>query len=478
MRLKELPRILMVASEAAPYAKSGGLADVLGALPAALAERGVDVAVLLPRYQSIPREQLRRVYDDFPVVLGPDVYRGEIYLHEHRGVRFYFLDIPAFYNRRGLYFEHGKDYPDNFLRFAALNVAGCEAIRRLFRADILHCHDWQAGLIPYYLRKRYGVDPTFAGVKTVFTIHNLAYQGIFGRDVLPRIGFSDSAFTSGDLEFYGNVSYLKAGVAFADAITTVSPTYAREIQTPESGWGVDGLLRARAQDLHGILNGADYTVWDPATDPHIAAPYDSRKPDGKAACREDLLRAVGLDPEALKSTAIIGIVARLSSQKGFDLVESVSGELMNENLALVVLGAGEHRYEAVFHNLAERYTGRVAFRNGYDEALAHKIEAGADLFLMPSLYEPCGLNQIYSLRYGTVPVVRAVGGLEDTVTDETGFKFSGYTGHELLAAVREALKAFENKKAWKKRMLAGMKQDFSWETSAGHMLDLYQTLAP
>ncbi|MCC7342451.1 MAG: glycogen synthase GlgA [Bryobacterales bacterium] len=477
MRLKELPKVLMVASEAAPYAKSGGLADVLGALPTALAERGAKVAVLLPRYQSIPRAQLRRVYDDFPVVLGQDVYRGEIYLHEHRGVRFYFLDIPAFYNRRGLYFEDGKDYPDNFLRFAALNVAGCEAIRRLFRADILHCHDWQAGLIPYYLSKRYGVDPTFASVKTVFTIHNLAYQGIFGRDVLPRIGFGESAFTSGDLEFYGNVSYLKAGIAFADVITTVSPTYAREIQTPDAGWGVDGLLRSRAQDLHGILNGADYTIWDPATDPHIAAPYDARKLDGKAACREDLLRTVGLDPEALKTAAVAGIVARLSSQKGFDLVAEVAGELMNENLALVVLGAGEHRYEAVFHHLAERYPGRVAFRNGYDDALAHKIEAGADLFLMPSQYEPCGLNQIYSLRYGTVPVVRAVGGLEDTVTGETGFKFSGYSGQELLAAVREAVNAFENKKAWKKRMLAGMKQDFSWSASAEHMLALYQTLA-
>ena len=466
----------MVASEVAPYAKSGGLADVLGALPAALAQKGVEVAVLLPRYQSIPREQLRRVYDDFPVVLGQDVYHGEIYLHEQRGVRFFLLNIPAFYNRKGLYFEDGKDYPDNFLRFAALNVAGCEAVRRLFRADIVHCHDWQAGLIPYYLRERYAVDPTFGGLKTVFTIHNLAYQGIFGRDVLPRIGFKDSAFTSGDLEFYGNVSYLKAGVAFADAITTVSPTYAAEIQTPEAGWGWMGCYAPVARDLHGILNGADYTVWDPATDPHIAAPYDTRKLDGKAACRENLLRTVGLDPAALDGAAIVGIVARLSSQKGFDLVAAVADELMNEKLAFVVLGAGERHYEEIFHNLAERYAGRVAFRNGYDEALAHKIEAGADLFLMPSQYEPCGLNQIYSLRYGTVPIVRAVGGLDDTVSEETGFKFDGYSGHEMLTAVRGALKAFENKKAWKKRMIAGMKQDFSWPASAGHMLELYQSL--
>lgn len=477
MQPKRLPKVLMVGSEAAPYAKSGGLADVLGALPISLAKRGVEVAMMLPLYASIPREQLRRVYDNFPVVLGQDVYRGEIYLHVQHGVRFYFLNIPAFYNRRGLYFEDGKDYPDNFLRFAALSVAGCEAIRRLFRADILHCHDWQAGLIPYYLRKRYAVDPTFAAVKSVFTIHNLAYQGIFGRDVLPRTGIKESAFTSGDLEFHGNISYLKAGIAFADAITTVSPTYAKEIQTPAHGWGLDGLLRARAKDLHGILNGADYTVWDPSVDPYIAARYDARNLAGKVTCREDLLRSVGLDPVSLAGTAIVGIVARLSPQKGFDLLASVADELMNEKLALVVLGSGEARYEELFQELAARYPGRVAFRSGYDEPLAHKIEAGADLFLMPSQYEPCGLNQIYSLRYGTVPIVRAVGGLDDTVTEETGFKFVGYTGNEMLFAVREALKAFENKKAWKKRMLAGMKQDYSWPASADHMLELYQTLA-
>lgn len=472
------PKVLMLGSEAAPYAKSGGLADVLGALPIALAQRGAEVAVLLPRYRSIPREQLRRVYDALPIALGPDTYRGELYLHEQRGVHFYFLDIPALYDRSGLYFEDGRDYPDNFLRFAALNIAGCEVVRRLFRADILHCHDWQAGLAPYYLRKRYASDPTFFHLKTVFTIHNLAYQGIFGRDVLGRIGLAEQAFTHGDIEFHGNISFLKAGIAYSDAVTTVSPTYAQEIQTPIAGWGLDGLLRARAQHLHGILNGADYHVWDPSTDPYIAANYDARKLDGKAACREDLLRTVGLDPDRLKTTPVLGIVARLSVQKGFDLIASVADELMQENLALVVLGSGDRRYEDIFHYLAHRYPDRVAFRTGYDEPLAHKIEAGSDLFLMPSQYEPCGLNQIYSLRYGTPPVVRAVGGLDDTVTEETGFKFSGYTGHEMLGAIREALKAFENKKAWKKRMQAGMKLDYSWDASAEHMLTLYRSLAP
>ncbi len=471
------PKVLMVGSEAAPYAKSGGLADVLGALPIALARQGADVAALLPRYASISLEAMRRVYDGFPVALGGDVYRGTIYLQEHRGVRFFFLDIPALYDRQGLYSENGGDYPDNFLRFAALSVAGCEAVRRLFRADILHCHDWQTGLLPYYLRTRYWTDPTFAAVKSVFTIHNLAYQGIFGRDALPRIGLKDSAFTSGDLEFHGNISYLKAGIAFADTVTTVSPTYAREIQTPIAGWGLDGLLRERGKDLHGILNGADYTVWNPATDPYIAAGYDASNLGGKAACRKDLLETMGMDPAALDGVPVIGVVARLSSQKGFDLVADVADELMNEKLALVVLGCGEARYEDVFYHLASQYPGRVAFQCGHDEALAHKIQAGSDLFLMPSQFEPCGLSQIYSLRYGTVPIVRAVGGLDDTVSEETGFKFADYNGQEMLAAIRDAVKAFDNKKAWKKRMLAGMRQDFSWATSADHVLELYRELA-
>lgn len=466
----------MLASEVAPFAKSGGLADVLGGLPIALAQRGIEVAVLLPLYRSISKEQLRHVYSGLPVVLGQDTYRADIYLQELRGVRFFFLDIPAFYDRNGLYFENDQDYPDNFLRFAALSVAGFAVIRSLFRAEILHCHDWQAGLAPYLLRRRFHVDPTFACVKSVFTIHNLAYQGIFGRDVLPRLGFGDAAFDSGDIEFYGKISYLKAGIAFADAITTVSPTYAREIQTPEAGWGLDGLLHSRKEQLHGILNGADYSIWDPAGDPFIAANYDAKKLDGKKLCKADLLREVGLDAEALKDKPLLGIVARLSVQKGFDLIQAVADDLMAQDLALVVLGSGERRYEELFEYLAGRYPDRVAFRIGYNESLAHKIEAGADLLLMPSQYEPCGLNQIYSLRYGTVPIVRAVGGLDDTVSEETGFKFSGYSGRAMLTAISEALKAFENKRTWKKRMQAGMSQDYSWASSADEFLALYQSL--
>ena len=470
------PKILMLGSEVAPFAKSGGLADVLGALPVALAQRDLDVAVMLPRYRSIPPNNLRRVYDRFPLVLGSSQFDAQIYLHEERGVRFYFVDCPPLYDRKGLYFEDGQDYGDNFLRFAALNVAGCEAIRRLFRADVIHCHDWQAGLAPYFLRTRYRYDPTFYHLRTVFTIHNLAYQGIFGREVLPRIGLRDEAFRSGDLEFYGKISYLKAGIAHSDVVTTVSPTYAAEIQTPIAGWGLDGLLRDRNRDLYGILNGADYEVWDPETDPHIAANYSARKLDGKAACKADLLRHFGLDPDALKTTPVLGIIARLSIQKGFDLIASVADELMREDLALVVLGSGDRRYEDVFEYLVNRYPDRVAFSSGYDDSLAHKIEAGSDMFLMPSQYEPCGLNQIFSLRYGTVPIVRAVGGLADTVSEETGFKFSGYSGADLLNVVRVALQTFQNKGAWKKRVLAGMNQDFSWSASADRYLELYRSL--
>ncbi len=470
-------RVLMVGSEVAPFAKTGGLADVLGALPLALAQRGAQVAVLMPRYGFIPLDRLQRVYDHMPLVLGLDQIPAQVYAFEDRGVRYFFLDAPGLFGRKGIYAEGGTDYPDNFRRFAALSVAACEVIRRLFRADILHCHDWQAGLAPLYLRERYRLDPNFMAVKSVFTIHNLAYQGIFGREILPAIGLPERLFESGAVEFYGKVSYLKTGIAVADAVTTVSPKYAEEIQTPASGWGLDGLLRARRDSLHGILNGADYSLWDPAFDPYLAANYSVHDLTGKVACKRDLLKAVGLDADALENTPVIGIVARLSEQKGFDLIGSVADELMHEDLALVVLGSGELRYVELFRNLAARYPGRVAFRSGYDEALAHKIEAGADLFLMPSQYEPCGLNQIYSMRYGTVPVVRAVGGLDDTVTEETGFKFPGFSGSEMLAAIQDAVRAYGNKKAWKKRMLAGMALDYSWSASAQQYLDLYARLA-
>lgn len=469
-------RVLMVGSEVAPFAKSGGLADVLGALPLALTRGGAEVAVLMPRYSLIPLDRLQRVYDHLPLVLGNDQIPAQVYAFRERGIQYYFLDIPALYGRPGLYYEDGHDYPDNFRRFAALSLAGCEIIRRLFRANILHCHDWQTGLAPLYLKQRYRLDPNFMAVRSVFTIHNLAYQGIFGKEILPLVGLPETTFDSGDVEFYGKLSYLKAGIASADAVTTVSPTYAEEIQTPAAGWGLDGLLRARKASLHGILNGADYSLWDPEWDPYLTANYSAKDLSGKAECKRELLESVGLDPELLQNKPLIGIVARLSQQKGFDLIASVADELMEEEIALVVLGSGEARYVDLFESLAKRYPGRVAFRQGYNESLAHKIEAGADLFLMPSQYEPCGLNQIYSLRYGTVPIVRAVGGLDDTVTPETGFKFDAYTGEAMLAAIRQAVKAFGNKRAWKKRMVSGMGLDYSWSASADQYLELYRKL--
>jgi starch synthase len=470
------PKVLMVGSEVAPFAKTGGLADVLGSLPIALAERGAEVAVMMPRYAFIPLDGLERVYDYFPISVGSSQVTAQVYAKTERGVRYFFLEAPGLLDRWGLYSQHGHDYPDNFRRFAALSLAGCETIRRLFRANILHCHDWQTGLAPYYLRHHYGIDPNFLGVKSVFTIHNLAYQGIFGPEILPEIGVPRSQFHPEGVEFYGNVSYLKAGIAMADAITTVSPTYAEEIQNPASGWGMDGLLRARSKDLYGILNGADYTLWNPATDSYLAKNYSADDLTGKAACKRDLLESVQLDAAALEDTPVIGIVARLSEQKGFTLLTEVFEELMREDVALVVLGAGEQRFVDFFQYLVGRFPDRVAFWNGYDEALAHRIEAGADMFLMPSLYEPCGLNQIYSLRYGTPPIVRAVGGLEDTVTAETGFKFAGYSGWEMLGAIREALQAYRNKRHWKKRMVAGMAQDYSWSASADRYLELYGSL--
>jgi len=464
----------MAASEAAPYAKTGGLADVLGALPAALAALGHDVAVVLPRYQFIPLRETRRVYDDLPVSLGSTVYHTA--LHQIDGkVSYFFVDCPPLYDRPGLYGENGLDYPDNHIRFAVFARAALEVVRRVFRVDVLHCHDWQAGLVPVYLKTVMSTDPTFLGVRTLFTIHNLGYQGLFGRDVLPEIGLTDDLFIPGRLEFWGNISFIKGGLVYADALNTVSPTYAREIQTPEYGFGLDGVLRARSNVLSGILNGVDYSEWDPQTDPNLPARYSSSDLSGKSICKRELVREFGL-PEDTFERPLIGIISRLTSQKGADLIEASIGNIIGLGFSLVVLGAGEPEYEEMFTRMAAAHPERVALRLGYDNGLAHRIEAGSDLFLMPSRYEPCGLNQIYSLRYGTIPIVRATGGLDDTIEEGTGFKFWDYSAEALTDALRAARDAFADQDRWSAMMRRAMAEDFSWQVSARQYSDLYGLL--
>ncbi|MEN6536811.1 MAG: glycogen synthase GlgA [Bryobacteraceae bacterium] len=470
-----MAKILMVASEATPFIKTGGLADVAGSLPAALKERGEDVAVVLPRYREARIDGARRVAENIAVWLGQAKYSVDVQLAVERGVPYYFIDCPALYDREGIYVNGDGDFPDNHIRFAVLAKAAFGIIRYVYRPDILHCHDWQASLAPVYLKTALAGDPTFMGIRTVLTIHNLGYQGIFPPAMLPQIGLDTGVFTIGGLEFFGNLNLLKGGIVYSDAITTVSKGYACEIQTEEYGFGLDGLLRDRSSALTGILNGVDYSLWNPETDNYIAAHYSVDDLSGKSACKLDLLRKFGLPDEAAERP-LIGIVSRFAGQKGFDLIEEIASDLASEDVTIVALGTGEMRYEDLFRRLAASHPGKIAVRIAYDNPLAHKIEAGADMFLMPSLYEPCGLNQIYSLRYGTVPVVRATGGLDDTIDEGTGFKFKEYSGAALLATLRDALAAWQNRERWKELMRNGMRKDFSWNASAGEYAALYHRL--
>jgi len=471
-----MARILMVAPEATPFAKTGGLADVIGALPAALHAAGEKVAVVMPWYRGVrmatsPREAWR----DLRIPLGPRTFTASIFETVERGVTFYLVSCPVLFDRPGLYGERSVDYPDNHIRFGAFCRAALDVARHLFLPDILHCHDWQSALAPIYLRYAFSGDPTFLGVRVLFTIHNLGYQGLFPPEALLDLGVGHDVFTPGVLEFFGRVNLLKGGIYFSDFINTVSRGYAREIQTPALGFGLDGFLKARSNRLSGIVNGVDYSEWNPETDVHIARNYSVNDLAGKAVCKRALLEQLGL-PTGNLNRPLIGMVSRMVDQKGFDLLMDVADALLSEDLALAILGSGEPAYEKFFSDLAAAHTDRVGVRIGYDEALSHRIEAGADMFLMPSQYEPCGLNQIYSLRYGTVPIVRAVGGLDDTIDETTGFKFHEYTGAALLAVIRQALKTWSVPPAWREMMRTGMRMDFSWEKAAGEYAALYREM--
>ena len=366
-------------------------------------------------------------------------------------------------------------YPDNHIRFAVFARAALTVARALFQTDIFHCHDWQSGLVPVYLRTTFATDPTFLGSKTLFTIHNLGFQGLFPKTALAEVALDPGVYRPDGMEFFGRVSYIKGGIAFADALNTVSPTYAREIQTPEYGFGLDGALRARADVLSGILNGVDYGEWNPETDTLIPARYQAGDLSGKRVCKEHLLQEFGL-PAAAMERPLLGVVSRLTPQKGTDILAEAAAHMAAEDLYLVALGNGVPEYEALFLRLAAEHPGRIAVRIGYDDGLAHRIEAGADIFLMPSRYEPCGLNQMYSLRYGAVPVVRATGGLDDTIEEGTGFKFAEISSQALLDAVLAATQAFAGTDGWRQTMRRGMAKDFSWKTSAAEYSALYRRL--
>jgi starch synthase len=473
--------IVVAASEGIPFSKTGGLADVIGALPRALVQLGHSVTVYLPRYKQTRLESSSVVLRSVTIPFD-DQYRFCSVLDggKHAGVQFYFIDYPPFFDRDALYGLPTGDYPDNAERFALFCRAILEATKILGVPDVFHCHDWQTALIPVLLRSNYVGDPAFHRVPTIFTIHNIGYQGLFDSDVLPLLGLPWELFTVKRMEFYGRVNFLKGGIVFSDYVTTVSRRYAQEIQTSEYGFGLEGVLRARAATLAGILNGVDYDEWDPAKDKHIACKYSPESLEGKAQCREELLRQFELQ-SANPKAPVIGIVSRFAAQKGFDLIAQVADRLMIEPLTMVVLGTGEKEYEYLFRRLAQQYPNKFGLRVAYDNELAHLVEAGADMFLMPSHYEPCGLNQIYSLKYGTVPIVRATGGLDDTVESYdpqtgkgTGFKFVEYHGTALLEKVQEALSVFQNRPIWERIMRNGMTKDYSWHASAREYVKVFE----
>jgi starch synthase len=468
--------VAFVTSEMIPYVKTGGLADVSGALPKALVKLGHRVTVVLPRYRQVP----------FP----PGEFAGSVHVPvdaisrsagfyrslRDDGVEVVFIEHPSFYDRDVLY----GDYGDNAVRFAFLSRAALEYFRsRAERPDVFHAHDWQTGLVPVYLKAFYWDDPTLYRSPCLFTIHNVAYQGIFDRDVVSRLGLPWNLGTASGLEFHGNVSFLKGGVFFSEIVNTVSPTYAREIQGPEHGFGFEGVLRARVDDLVGILNGVDYDEWDPAKDRHIAKSYSAADLAGKKVCKADLLRAFGL-PE-FPDLPVVGIISRLVWHKGFDIVAAAWFDFLQRQLRMVVLGTGEPSVQDGLRSLELKAPDRFATRFHYDENLAHKIMAGSDLFLMPSRTEPCGLTQMYALRYGTAPVVRSTGGLVDTVEpwsqatgEGTGFRFDSPDGTGLMWGIDQALAARRNKKGWERLQRNGMSRDFSWDRSARSYVELYE----
>ena len=480
-------KLCLVTAEIHPFSKTGGLADVSAALSAHLHRAGHDVRVFSPLHSKIDRKirEFRPVesLEAIPVRLGGETFTVSILKSVLPGtdLDIHFIDCPALYDRPTLY----TNEPEEALRFAVFSCAVIQACQWMkWAPDVFHVHDWHASLTPLYLKTLYAWDALFQRSATVLTIHNIGYQGIFPSECLAQIGLDESVhFFDKDDVAAGNINYLRTGITHADLMTTVSPTYAREIQTPEFGAGLETLLRERSDRLVGILNGVDYDEWDPSKDRLIPSRYSARSLPNKGKNRKALLEEMGLP--AVAEAPVIGIISRLTVQKGFELCfKALPAILKKHDLRLVVLGTGEEKYERFFKRLQTSFRGKVRFYKGFSNELAHLIEAGSDMFLMPSLYEPCGLNQMYSLRYGTVPIVRRTGGLADTVEpfdpatgEGTGFVFDGFTPEGLRSAIEVGLKTFENRKAWRRLVLSGMSRDFSWDAEAPKYVELFARLA-
>ncbi len=479
MNSKKDLRVLLVASEMTPYAKTGGLADVVGSLPKALNDLGnVDIRAVIPKYKIIDDAEygLKEMTEAIHFSIGGRSHEVKIkYVDSAEGWKTYFIDSEEYFGRDGLY-----GYGDDAQRFALFSRAVLEMAKVLdFKPDIIHCNDWHTGLIPTYLKTIYSDDPFLKDSATIFTVHNLGYQGAFPKEVLPELGLGWEEFAPEKLEFWGEVCLIKGGLVYSDVINTVSQKYAEEIQTPQYGERLEGLLSDRKDVLHGIVNGLDYSVWDPATDRNIARNYDISSIDDKVENKIALQRENNMteDPQA----PLLGIVSRLSHQKGLDIVGDAVHDMISLGAQFVLLGTGDEGYHQLFQKLGDDFPDSIGINLLFSEALAQHIYAGSDMFLMPSRYEPCGLGQLISMRYGTIPIVRRTGGLADTVQEYdpetgngTGFCFDDESPTALMSAVRRALEIYSDKDNWRKLVLNAMKADFSWENSAREYVNLYR----
>jgi len=487
--------LLIASAEAIPYAKTGGLADVAGALPREFAKLGHDVILLLPHYRCVNDSgrsfrQIARLPIRVPAgVVDISIYEDIVPVTGHpAGFRVWAIRHDPSFDRVGLYQEEGQDYPDNLDRFTLFCRSIIETIVYLrremnWKTDLLHLHDWQTALCSAYLKTVDRGRKELEGVKTVLTLHNAGYQGIFPGSQFSKTGLPSSLFALNGFEFYGSTNLLKGGIVFSDYLTTVSPTYARELLTPEGGFGLDGVLRTRQAEFQGILNGIDIDLWNPETDPYLPATFSASDRSGKLICKHTLQREFNL-PET--QHPLVAAIGRLTSQKGFDLIEEIIPQLMTQGVQLVMLGSGEHELEERFRALQARYRDHMGLRIGFDEGLAHRIEGGADMLIMPSRYEPCGLSQLYSLRYGTVPIVRKTGGLADTIVPlasqalkagrVTGFHMVASRADALLDSVNHALTIYNDRATWNRIVEAGMKSDFSWTRSAKTYANLFMSL--
>lgn len=481
--------ILFVSPEVAPYAKTGGLADVAGALPQAIRELDHEVWVMMPLYRRVidPNGsglsigELEEFIPPFQVPIGRRQETVQVLRYQKdSGAPILFVKHDEYFDREELYGTPGGDYPDNAERFICFARAILETCRRgSFLPDLIHCNDWQTSLVPVYLKTLYRNDAVLGKIASLLTIHNLGYQGLFPPEAMELAGLPPDLFTLHYLEYYGQMNFLKGGILFSDIVTTVSERYSQEIQTAEYGQGLEGVLGECREKLHGILNGIDYRVWNPDTDPYLPANYGPNDLSGKKACKKALQERVGLPPK--EDVPLLGTISRLALQKGFDLIADIMEELLSLDCQWILLGRGDQYYEDLFQEIGRRYPQKVSVNLAYDESLAHQIEGGCDLFLMPSRYEPCGLNQLYSLKYGTIPLVRATGGLDDTVLDldptqkkGTGFKFREYSSGTLLECVKRALLAYHHPPLWQKLIRQAMKEDFSWQASARRYAQLYR----